>query len=723
MAKRKRRSSKKQSTPQHNLPEGFWQQATAVVLVVVALLLVIAMFGAGGPLMESILSAGKWALGWAIYLVPVIFGYIAFEIFRAESNRLPFVMEFGTAMFLIFVAGFFHLFLADPADMQLAMTGVGGGIAGYSIDRVMLSLLDTKTSGLVLLVLAFITSLFVLRISPLSVFRSLAGLFRREQFSDDNNRAVAERAAALDQKSSPIGELKMNEGVPTLASMKNRGSGLKNSFDKPSQEEQQQSALTIAQDPNWKFPGLDLLEKKQSPADAGDVKHNAQVIKDTLGEFSIDVDMEGANIGPKVTQYTLKPPAGVKLTRITQLETNIALNLAASAIRIEAPIPGQRAVGIEVPNVKAADVRLYGVLNSNNWQKVGSPLSFAIGRDIAGEATLGELDKMPHLLIAGATGSGKSVMINTLLSSLLYRNSPSDLKLILVDPKQVELTPYNDIPHLLTPVIIEPEKCISALKWAVNEMERRYSLLAEEKVRNIKSYNELKQKDGEGMPYIVIVIDELADLMMVAARDVEALIVRLAQKARAVGIHLVLATQRPSVDVITGLIKANVPARIAFTVASQVDSRTILDQMGAEKLLGRGDMLLLTPEFNKPKRIQGAFVGDDEVVKITDHLRMQRPPEYDPEIVAQPVQLNGKGGVVMDFDGGGDDDMYKDAIRVVCESGKASASLLQRRLRVGYARAARLIETMEEQGIVGPADGARPRDVLISSPDELTLSE
>jgi S-DNA-T family DNA segregation ATPase FtsK/SpoIIIE len=715
MAKRKRRSSKKQATPQHNLPEGFWQQATATVLVVVALLLVVAMFGAGGPLMAAILAAGKWLLGWAIYLVPVIFAYTAFEIFRAETNRLPFVMEFGTAMLLFFVAGFFHLFLPDPSSLQVAMTGVGGGVAGYSIDRVMLALLDTKTSGLVLLVLTFITSLFVIRVSPLSVFRGLARLFRREHLDDENNRAVAERAAALDQKSNSIGELKMNEGVPTLASMRGRG-GFKNSMEKTQEE---QGALTIASDPNWKSPSIDLLEKKQSPADAGDVKHNAQVIKDTLGEFSIDVDMEGANIGPKVTQYTLKPPAGVKLTRITQLETNLALNLAASAIRIEAPIPGQRAVGIEVPNVKAADVRLYGILNSNNWQHVGSPLGFAIGRDIAGEPMIGELDKMPHLLIAGATGSGKSVMINTLLSSLLYRNSPSDAKLILVDPKQVELTPYNDIPHLLTPVIVEPEKCISALKWAVNEMERRYSLLAEQKVRNIKSYNELKKPEGEGMPYIVIVIDELADLMMLAARDVEALIVRLAQKARAVGIHLVLATQRPSVDVITGLIKANVPARIAFTVASQVDSRTILDQVGAEKLLGRGDMLMLTPELSKPKRIQGAFVSDEEVVKVTDHLRMQRPPEYDPEIVAQPVQLNGKGGVVMDFDGGGDDDMYKDAIRVVCESGKASASLLQRRLRVGYARAARLIETMEEHGIVGPADGARPRDVLISSPDDI----
>jgi S-DNA-T family DNA segregation ATPase FtsK/SpoIIIE len=419
-----------------------------------------------------------------------------------------------------------------------------------------------------------------------------------------------------------------------------------------------------------------------------------------------------------VTQYTLKPPAGVKLTRITALETNIALNLAAQAIRIEAPIPGQRAVGIEVPNQRAADVRLFGILESRNWKSTNSPLGFAVGRDIAGTAVVSELDKMPHLLIAGQTGSGKSVMINTLLSSLLYRNDPSNMKLILVDPKQVELTPYNDIPHLLTPVITQPEKCISALKWAVGEMERRYTLLAEVGQRNIAGYNVLKKEEGQ-MPYVIIVIDELADLMMVAARDVEALIVRLAQKARAIGIHLVLATQRPSVDVITGLIKANIPARIAFTVASQVDSRTILDQIGAEKLLGQGDMLMLTPQMSKPKRIQGAFVSDEEVMKVTDYIRMQRPPEYDEEIVAQPVQLGGKGGIVMDMDGGGDDDLYRDAVRVVIESGKASASLLQRRLRVGYARAARLVEMMEEQGIVGPADGARPRDVLVGSMDEV----
>lgn len=717
MAKKKRRALKKAPTPQHTLPEGFWQQATAVILVVLGILMLLALFGTGGPILESLHAALKWLVGWAVILLPAIAVYIAVAIFRAEANRIPVVVVLATILFVTEIAAFVHLFSVDPLVFNAARSQNGGGVVGYGADKIMLSLLDAKTTGLILAVLAFITSLFVLKLSPMDVINWFGNVFKREVSTEDHNREVAEKAAQFDKKSTGIGELKLNEGVPTMNSGK-QNSSFKNSFEKQTPAEPQ-SALTSTTDPDWQSPSIDLLEKKQSPADAGDVKHNAQIIRDTLNEFNIDVEMEGANIGPKVTQYTLKPPAGVKLTRITALETNISLNLAAQAIRIEAPIPGQRAVGIEVPNVKAADVRLYGVLDSPQWKSAGSTLSFAIGRDIAGEAVVGELAKMPHLLIAGATGSGKSVMINTLLTSLLYRNSPADLKLILVDPKQVELTPYNDIPHLLTPVIVEPEKCISALKWAVNEMERRYSLLAEEKVRDISSYNDRKKADGEAMPYIVIVIDELADLMMLAARDVEALIVRLAQKARAVGVHLVLATQRPSVDVITGLIKANVPARIAFTVASQIDSRTIIDQMGAEKLLGQGDMLLLTPQMTKPKRVQGAWVTDDEVVKVTDHLRMQRPPQYDDEIIAQPVQLGGKGSVVMDYDGGGDDDMYKDAVRCVIESGKASASLLQRRLRVGYARAARLIETMEEQGIIGPADGARPRDVLVSSLDDV----
>ena len=494
-------------------------------------------------------------------------------------------------------------------------------------------------------------------------------------------------------------------------------SSLKNTAQKLTPNENHE-ALTAKSDPTWKFPGLELLNQKQDKADAGDVEGNAKQIKESLGNFNIDATMEGANIGPRVTQYTLRPPNGVKLTKIKALEDNLALDLAAQTIRIEAPIPGKRAVGIEVPNVKQAHVRVSSILQTNEWQNRKGNLNIAVGKDISGAPVIDDLDKMPHILVAGQTGSGKSVMINTILTSLLYRNTPSDLKLIMVDPKQVELKPYDGIPHLLTPVITEPEKCISALKWTVAEMERRYKALSEVHKRNILEYNELKKE--EGMPYIVIVIDELADLMMMAARDVEALIVRIAQKARAVGIHLILATQRPSVDVITGLIKANIPARVAFTTASQVDSRTIIDQMGAEKLLGRGDMLYQTAEMPKPKRIQGALITDEETNKITDFIRAQRAPNYDDEVVSQPVQLNGRGGVVADYGANdADDDMWKDAIQVVVDGKKASTSLLQRRLRIGYARAARLMESMEEQGIIGPADGSRPRDVLISSVDEV----
>jgi S-DNA-T family DNA segregation ATPase FtsK/SpoIIIE len=718
MARKKKSRSKKVDKPQHSLPEGFWRQVGAIILVVLAFLLVVAMFGAGGPLLDWLLNASLVLFGVATYVLPLLFIFIAVSTFRAENNRVPAAMKFASVLLVVWLSGLAGVFSGDPENSELAQQGEGGGLIGWFVNQMMLSMVNESVASFIYIVLISITLLFVLAISPQSIIDFFRNMFVREEDpTKENNAAIAEKAGGI--LSKPVGEFKMNEGVPTVMSSgaeKKGLSSLRNSITQDKSAENQ-SALTSATDPDWEMPSVDLLEKKQSPADAGDVKHNAQIIKDTLSEFSIEVDMEGANIGPKVTQYTLKPPSGVKLSRISALETNLALNLAAQALRIEAPIPGQRAVGIEVPNRKAADVRLYGILTSKQWTGNAEPLGFAIGKDIGGDAVVGELNKMPHLLIAGQTGSGKSVMINTLLSSLLYRNSPSDMRVILVDPKQVEMTPYQDIPHLLTPIITEPEKTISALKWAVNEMERRYSLLAEVKVRDIKSYN--GKNPEERMPYIVIVIDELADLMMIAARDVEALIVRLAQKARAVGIHLVLATQRPSVDVITGLIKANIPARIAFTVASQIDSRTILDGVGAEKLLGQGDMLLSTPSMSKPVRIQGAWVTDDEVNKITDHLRMQRPPQYDDEIVAQPVQLNGKGGVVMDFDGGSEDGMFKDAVRVVIENRKASTSLLQRKLRIGYGRAARLIEEMEEQGIIGPADGARPREVLITSIDDV----
>ena len=730
MAKKKStrgRKSKKNQAPQHELPNGFWSQVAAVVLIAFSLLLIVSWFGGGGDFLNWIRDASLRLIGWATYVVPLVGVYVAVQVFRAENNKLPGVMKFASVISIIWFSGLFGLF-REPGEVST------GGVIGDLLNSAMAGLVNVPVAVFIYLLLIVVTGLFVLRLT----FQDILNIFKRAENSEDaENVKIMRKAASEDTKQSGIlSDFKLNAGVPMLTpdeKKKELRANAKNNAT-PDKDADTNAAMLAVSDPNWKFPDIEMLEKKQKPADAGDIQQNARVIQDTLHEFNIDVEMEGANIGPKVTQYTLKPPAGIKLSRITALETNIALNLAAQSLRMEAPIPGQKAVGIEVPNKKAADVRLRGILDSSQWRSAAEPLSFAVGKDISGDPVLGELNKMPHLLVAGQTGSGKSVMINTLLCSLLYRNAPSDMKLILVDPKQVEMAPYQDIPHLLTPVIVEPEKTVSALKWAVNEMERRYSLLADERVRDIKSYNEkvkskpvsvadedgnMQQVDEGTMPYIVIVIDEMADLMMVAKRDVEALIVRIAQKARAVGIHLVLATQRPSVDVITGLIKANVPARIAFTVASQIDSMTILDQAGAEKLLGQGDMLLKTVTMPKPRRIQGAWVMDEEVLKITDHLRMQSEPQYNDEIISQPVQLNGKGGVVMDFGGEGGDDMFRDACRVVIETRKASTSLLQRKLRIGYARAARIIEEMEEQGIIGAADGSRPRDVLISSMDDL----
>ncbi len=735
MAKKKKISRKKKaikptSTPQHDLPSGFWAQVGAVCLIAISLLFIVAWFHAGGPVLDWAYTTTLKGIGYAVYVIPLLFIYIAIEIFRAENNRLSMPMKFATISAILWFSALFGLLKNSSGQTT-------GGIVGDFINKGMLIVVNSSVAAFIYILLVAITLLFILRVSPGTVIRKIWQLGRRDLSDQEANVKVMQNAAAIDgANQKDIGEFKLSASVPTVnpkeAAMAERNRGKTGQFGAHDKSE---AALVTISDPNWKAPSLDLLEQKQSPADAGDVQQNAQIIQNTLSEFDIDVKMEGANIGPRVTQFTLKPPSGVKLARITALETNIALNLAAQSLRMEAPIPGKKAVGIEVPNRKSADVRLYSVLSSPEWDKKSEPLSFAIGKDIAGGVMIGDLNKMPHLLIAGQTGSGKSVMINALLTSLLYHNSPSDMKLILVDPKQVEMASYADIPHLLTPIISEPDKMISALKWAVNEMQRRYSLLSEHRVKDIKAYNnkihsastKISVQDEEGlpqdheggaMPYIVIVIDELAELMMVAPRDVETLIVRLAQKARAVGIHLVLATQRPDANVITGLIKANVPAKIAFTVASQINSRIIIDQAGAEKLLGYGDMLMQTAEMSKPKRVQGALVNDDEIHKITDFLRMQSPPQYNDEVVSQPVHLNGKGGVIMDFDNNNDDDLYKEAVRVVIDSNKASASLLQRRLRVGYARAARLIENMEDQGIIGPADGARSREVLISDFDE-----
>ncbi|MCA9348805.1 DNA translocase FtsK [Candidatus Saccharibacteria bacterium] len=714
-AKKKAEVTEKKSSP-------LLRQSFAFILIIIALFVLFGSFGQGGALPVGLFKMFSWLVGYTAYIVvPTVIVYLAIQKFKHEDNIIPFSKLASAVVAVSMLAGMLHVYVDRKDAASLAGDGSYGGQIGHFVSSVLLTMLGSNTAFILLVALTIIFFLFTFGVSPKRFFGAFIKLFKRTKAEDSEESDEVTDLAQL--KGHKQAKFELHEGVPVEnhhdePADGKRLSSFKNSVEQLAKDENHE-ALTIAADEDWQFPNIDLLNQKQDKADAGDVQENAEIIRETLANFNIDAQMEGANIGPRVTQYTLRPPSGTKLTRITGLESNIALDLAAQSIRIEAPIPGKRAVGIEVPNKKAATVRLSGVLSSKEWAAEKNGLAFAIGRDISGSPIVERLEQMPHLLIAGQTGSGKSVMINNLLTSLLFHKSPSQMKLILVDPKQVELTPYSDIPHLLTPVIHEPEKCVSALKWAVAEMERRLRAFAEVSKRNIVDYNSLKT-DAQ-MPYIVIVIDELADLMMVAARDVEALVVRLAQKARAAGIHLVLATQRPSVDVITGLIKANVPARIAFTTASQVDSRTILDQIGAEKLLGLGDMLFTTATMPKPKRVQGAFIGDEETVKVCDFLRDQRTPQYDDEVVSMPVQLHGRGSTVVGYGEGTDteDDMWRDAVQVVIDSGKASTSLLQRRLRIGYARAARIIEAMEEQGIIGQADGSRPRDVLVSSADDV----
>ncbi len=699
MAKKKKRiANKKKTDPKTN--KGFWHGVYAVALIIAGVVLAFGAF-ISAPIPHGFWHGAWLAFGAAAVIAPFALMYLGSLKFLSEDHRIPLPNMAGMLGLLVFFASFcYTTFVQVAADGSLI--GGHGGAVGKTVGGALVGPMGKFLASLVFFLLSAFAVIFAFSIEP----RSIMDMLRREPSDEDE-----EDLESLNKMSPGF---QLNEGVPVEHNPSARLGSLRNAAQKMTQTEEH-AALTTASDPDWQFPPLNLLSDTQDKADAGNVKGNAETIKDTFANFNIDVDVEGANVGPRVTQYTLKPPTGVKLTKLTGLENNLALDLAAHNIRMEAPIPGKRAVGVEVPNVKAATVTVHGLLNSDQWREVQSPLGFAIGKDITGVPVVGNLDTMPHLLIAGQTGSGKSVMINTLLTSLLYRNTPADLKLILVDPKQVEMALYHDIPHLLSPVITEPEKCISALKWAVAEMERRLRAFAEVGKRNIGEYNDDKKE--EGMPYVVIVIDELADLMMMAARDVEALVVRLAQKARAAGIHLVIATQRPSVDVITGLIKANIPARIAFTTVSQVDSRTIIDQVGAEKLLGRGDLLFNIPEFTTPKRVQGALINDTESNMVCDFLRAQRPPNYDEEVVSQPVQI-GKGGVVAPMDDE-NDDMFKDAVSVVATAGKASTSLLQRKLRIGYGRASRIMDIMEERGIIGPADGAKPRTVLVSSADDV----
>lgn len=731
MAKKKK-SRKKQvvdSGPKHALPEGFWSQIGALLLIALSLLFIVAWFNTGGPVPEWLHDTTLSLVGYSLYVVPIFAMYLAIETFRAEDNRLPLQVKIASAAVVLWFSGLFGLIKNSSGE------GSGGALGDF-MNGLMLSVFDTGLAAFFYVLLLLVTMLFITRVSPFTIFSKIWSVVRSDSSEQESNSVVMKNASNIDASNNQLSaDFKVKLNGPQAENKKLRFPAFgktSNQTDEPKAEDK--PAAVAINDPNWEFPSIDLLDKSHVAPDPGDIQGNAKIIQETLAQFDINVAMDGGNVGPKVTQYTLKPPSGVKLAKITSLESDLALSLAAPTIRIEAPIPGQSLVGIEVPNRRAEEVRLRSMLVSKSWINAREPLSFPLGKNIPGSEVIGELNKMPHILIAGTTGAGKSVMINSMLVSLLYRNKPSDMKLILVDPKQVELAAYRDIPHLLTEVITTPEHTVSALKWAVGEMESRYKMMLDAGVQDIASYNKkLAQKsknkgdenEDEGaetkLPYIVIVIDELADLMFVAGREIEALIVRLAQKGRASGVHLILATQRPSVNVITGLIKANVPARIAFTVPQMVDSRTIIDRPGAEKLLGSGDMLFIGPNSMHPQRIQGAFISRSEIDKVVAHVKMQAPPQYNEEVTATPVQFNGRGGVVIDHGNGTDDPKYDEAVRFVIENGQASTSLLQRRLRLGYGRASRFIDIMEEQGIISAKDGSRPREVLVSSIDDLDI--
>ncbi|USN53487.1 MAG: DNA translocase FtsK 4TM domain-containing protein [Candidatus Nomurabacteria bacterium] len=683
-----------------------------VVIFVAALVFILGFFDLAGVVGEWLDKGLGWLFGWSRYLLPLFLVAIGFALLKPDTIRLRAWAYVGAGLFMIAFAGLLHL-LVDEAEIQNAITdGRGGGGIGYVMRQGLESMFGQIAAITILLALLIIgvlvmfnTTLHAIAGQRTVVDRSMNRLrfwFYRLKIAFESHKDEEP-----EEEEEDVEEDEREFTARDIAGAEDGEEEGEGEEDIPAHGEGTQAQIfpKVRRKKRKADVPINLLEQKHEKPMSGNIEEGKQKIKRTLETFGIDVEMDEVNVGPTVTQYTLKPAEGVKLAQITTLQNDLALALAAHPIRIEAPIPGKSLVGIEVPNKASAVVTIHEMLSSDNYSKRKSNLSLALGKDVAGNAWVSDLDPMPHLLIAGSTGSGKSVCINTILMSLLYSNTPDDLRLIMVDPKRVELSNYNGIPHLLTPVITDVDKTVHALKWVVGEMDRRYETLSQTGKRNIKMYRE---EIDDGMPYIVVVIDELADLMAVASRDVEAAIVRLAQMARAVGIHLIVATQRPSVDVITGLIKANITARIAFNVASIIDSRTILDLSGAEKLLGKGDMLFLSSDLSKPKRLQGAFVSEKEIERVVDYLKDQAEPQYVEEVTARPKSAIGAGGSDMS----GEDDLLEEAKEVILRAGKASASLLQRRLRVGYARAARLLDLLEEEGFIGPGEGAKPREVL-----------
>lgn len=660
---------------------------------------------------------------WIAAILAILFGQLkiifpfvlaAFATLLLKKRDISFhwLQAIGCFFLLFSVAAFFHLQYPPGESFRQSIAGQGGGLLGFFLSDALQNVVGFWGALFVLIAVAVSAFLLVVNTSAAAFFQwiktpfsaVLQGLSRVRLPERARQEAAPDTQTLLDEEADTASRSVSGHREPSF-SRKERNDEERGSEEKIAdtievlQPKKQQKRVQVP---------LSLLNSSRQQPTSGDIRTNSLIIHKTLENFGIPVEMGEVNVGPTVTQFTLKPAEGIKLASITALHNDLALALAAHPIRIEAPIPGRALVGIEVPNQKTALVSLREILESEEFRNRKNNLTVSLGKDVSGKARIASLAAMPHLLIAGSTGSGKTVCINTLIMSLLFENGPEDLRFIMVDPKRVELPCYNDIPHLLTPVITDVKKALNALRWTIHEMERRFDVLSRATKRDIASYN--KAHAETRLPYIVIIIDELADIMVTAGVEAESLIIRLAQMARAVGIHLVLATQRPSVDVITGLIKANITSRIAFAVASQMDSRTILDTSGAEKLIGRGDMLTISADLSKPLRIQGAYVSDEEIDRVTRFLRESGEPSYQDGVTVKQAVPTIDGALSGDDDD--DDELLEPAKEVILQAGKASASLLQRRLRVGYARAARLLDLLEAQGFIGPGDGAKPREIL-----------
>ncbi len=716
MKKFKRRQYKKRSPFKIKLKKQTVYTVGAIWLWIFATMITLAFFLEAEifvRLREELLSK----VGWVMYGLPPFLVTLSFLFFKVKSSLGKPNVPLGLGVLLLGSIGLFQQgtageiltnIIANQTTIEIAILFYIGIIVvgmmilfNASLDRVMNLVLSAVQTALDKLA---------------SVFEDTLNRKSGLRLGDKDKAFLADAKLPLKIKGS-LEDKPFVKNPPPVVSGKNAGS-VASVSDKKSEMKinpAKQSSAGV-----WDYPSVNILsDGPGSKADRGDIHHNAGVIEQTLESFGLKAKVVEVNTGPAVTQYAIKIALGTKVSKITALSSDLALALAAptGAVRIEAPIPGRDLVGIEIPNRGLEFVTLKHMLQSDVLLKAKSKLAVALGLDVSGTPVIADIGKMPHVLIAGTTGSGKSVLVNSWITSLLFRTTPQEVRLILVDPKRVELTGYNGIPHLLTPVIVEPDKILSALKWATSEMDSRYKQFAEVGVRNIDGFNELS--GFQAMPYIVIFIDELADLMAYAPVEVEDGICRLAQMARATGIHLVLATQRPSVDVITGLIKANVPSRIAFNVSSMIDSRVVLDTPGAEKLLGRGDMLYIAADVSKPSRIQGTYVSEKEVNKVVEFLKAKNTPvEYTQEVTTQSVHVGGKKGFLPSGGANGRDQLFEQAVRLVCQHDKASASLLQRRLSVGYARAARIIDQLESEGVIGPGEGAKPRDVLIKNPDD-----